>query len=303
MGIVQGTSIGTRETSARRRVRGESRSGLASALTDVCIELEAQGFVFLPQHGFALTAEEIALLTPQLSDGRSKNISLDAVSGKVRGTALRPAARAGLARLMGRYADWAMDLLVQTTPRYAPSLERGRTSFRPRSVDEPAASPRKDDRRLHVDAFPSQPTGGRRILRVFSNVNPAGEPRVWQVGEPFEEHARRWPADGRPPWPGHAQVLRGLGVTKALRTPYDAAMLRLHDAAKLDRDYQRNAPRRAIAFPAGSSWIAFTDSLVHSASAGQHALEQTFYLPVEAMAAPSASPLRILERLSGRSLC
>jgi hypothetical protein len=31
-------------------------------------------------------------------------------------------------------------------------------------------------------------------------------------------------------------------------------------------------------------------------------LEQTFYLPVSAMAAPEASPLKILERLTGRAL-
>ena len=33
---------------------------------------------------------------------------------------------------------------------------------------------RKDDTRLHVDSFPATPSGGRRILRVFSNVNPDG---------------------------------------------------------------------------------------------------------------------------------
>ena len=27
---------------------------------------------------------------------------------------------------------------------------------------------------------------GRRILRLFTNVNPEGEARVWQVGEAFE---------------------------------------------------------------------------------------------------------------------
>jgi hypothetical protein len=36
--------------------------------------------------------------------------------------------------------------------------------------------------------------------------------------------------------------------------------------------------------------------------AGQYQLEQTFLLPVEAMRAPEASPLRVLERLKGRPL-
>ena len=53
-----------------------------------------------------------------------------------------------------------------------------------------AVSWRKDDSRLHVDAFPSRPNHGERILRVFCNVNPHGEDRVWRVGEPFEAMAR-----------------------------------------------------------------------------------------------------------------
>ncbi len=80
-------------------------------------------------------------------------------------------------------------------------------------------------------------------------------------------------------------------------------MLGLHDAAKLDGAYQRTAPRRAESFAAGSSWVVFTDSTVHAAMRGRYALEQTFYLPLSAMVAPEAAPLRILERLTGRSLC
>jgi hypothetical protein len=57
-----------------------------------------------------------------------------------------------------------------------------------------------------------------------------------------------------------------------------------------------------VAFPAGASWIAFTDVLVHAAIRGRFMLEQTFYLPPAALAAPEAAPLRVLERLTGRRL-
>jgi len=40
-------------------------------------------------------------------------------------------------------------------------------------------------RLLHIDAFPSRPMHGRRILRFFANVAPDA-PRHWRVGEPFE---------------------------------------------------------------------------------------------------------------------
>ena len=240
-------------------------------------------------------------MSPKTSDGRAKNVSLDPTTGAVRGAAAPDQERA--AGLLARYADWAQALIAEVAPGYAPGLRRGRTSFRPRAIDAAPISPRKDDRRLHADAFPSRPTGGGRILRVFSNVNPAGEPRVWMVGEPFEAYARRWIGKARPMWPAEAWLLEALGITKARRTNYDAVMLALHDHAKLDEAYQATAPRREMRFPAGSSWIAFTDSVVHAAVGGRYALEQTFYLPVSALAEEARSPLRVLEGLTGRVLC
>ena len=53
---------------------------------------------------------------------------------------------------------------------------------------------------------------------------------------------------------------------------------------------------------AGSSWLCFTDQVLHAAMAGHHALEQTFYVPVEQMAMPALSPLRVLEAMRGRAL-
>jgi len=46
----------------------------------------------------------------------------------------------------------------------------------------------------------------------------------------------------------------------------------------------------------------FSDRVLHAALSGQYALEQTFYLPVEAMADQRDSPLRILENYYGRAL-
>ena len=265
------------------------------------VRLERTGLIVLPGRPFTLEADEIDLVSPRYSDGRAKNISLG-LDGEMRGATADPAARRRLAALMGRYRAWAEAVIRTEAPRYAVDLESGRTSLRTREVAEGAASKRKDDRRLHVDAFASQPTGGRRILQVFTNINPAGEPRLWQVGEAFEAHARRWASRLRTPWPGEAWLLRRLGITRAHRSPYDAMMLGLHDAAKLDEAYQQSAARRDTAFAAGASWIVYSDSTVHAAIRGRYMLEQTFYLPLAAMAAPEASPARILERITGRSL-
>jgi len=93
-----------------------------------------------------------------------------------------------------------------------------------------------------------------------------------------------------------------LGVTRGRRSLYDELMLSLHDAAKLDSEFQRNSPHQAVAFPPGSCWLAFTDQVLHAALGGEFALEQTFHLDVREMAEPGRAPINVLERLSGRPL-
>ena len=148
----------------------------------------------------------------------------------------------------------------------------------------------------------STPSGGRRILRVFSNVNPEGRARGWRIGGEFETVARRFAPELRLPLPGTGHLLSLLRVTKTRRSPYDALMLQLHDRMKADEEFQTRSPQTAIDFPAGSTWIAFTDQVSHAATAGQYQLEQTFLVPVQTMLDEQRSPLRILERLKARRL-
>jgi hypothetical protein len=155
---------------------------------------------------------------------------------------------------------------------------------------------------LHVDSFPATPSGGRRILRVFTNVNPEGRVRSWRVGDEFAAVATRFADRLRPPLPGVGHALALLRVTKTPRTPYDALMLQLHDRMKEDDEFQKHSAQTAVDFPAGSTWMAFTDHVSHAAMAGQYQLEQTFLVPVAAMTEPDRSPLRVLERLKGRRL-
>jgi hypothetical protein len=79
-------------------------------------------------------------------------------------------------------------------------------------------------------------------------------------------------------------------------------MLQLHDRMKEDAEFQERSEQETAAFPAGSTWLAFTDQVSHAATAGQYQFEQTFILPVDAMVEEARSPLRILERLKGRRL-
>ncbi len=264
--------------------------------------VEIGKLLFFPELAFNLTSVEKNLLAPELVDTKAKNISFNSQSNTIKGALAAPEQCEQLKVMLARFAKQAYLLINRIFPHYQGAIQIGRTSFRPVQVSTRQMSPRKDDRLLHVDAFPANPNQGRRILRVFSNINPQGEDRVWRIGEPFESVAIRFlPAIPRP-WPGSNKLLQRLKITKSLRTEYDHIMLQLHNRMKQDASYQRQVKQTELRFPPGSSWIVQTDQVSHAALSGQHMLEQTFYLPVFAMANRDQSPLKILERLAGREL-
>lgn len=258
--------------------------------------------LYFPDLRFVLPHHSKELLSPSLIGRGTKNISYDPASGSVKGTAAKDRDCTLLKEMMAAFSRAAARLVGNLLPAYAGHIEAGRTSYRPVEIAGREYSPLKDDKRLHIDAFPSTPTRGRRILRLFSNIDPAGRPRMWHLGEPFEEFAQRFlPTLGRPS-AAIAWLLAAVGATRGRRTAYDQLMLDLHNCAKRDAAFQAGAAHAETAFPAGSSWLCFTDQVVHAALVGQYALEQTFYVAVEAMADPAASPLETLERMTGRKL-
>jgi hypothetical protein len=261
--------------------------------------LEEGGVIRLPHVRFALTESERRFLSPAWSDGRAKNISLDGT--RLKGAIGAAADRVELASMIARFAAGASELVTAMFPRYAPYVRRARSSYRPQPAVGRAVSWRKDDSRLHVDAFPSRPNRGERILRVFTNVNPS-EDRVWRVGESFEVMARTLLPRVANPIPGASAVLAALRVTKGRRSIYDHLMLKLHDRAKADLDYQRECAQEVVRFAPGTTWVCFSDQVMHAAVSGQFMFEQTIHLPVSALYDPARSPLAILTRLTGRAL-
>jgi hypothetical protein len=264
--------------------------------------LEGGDVLWFQDGFFTVEAAERPLLSPSVLAGANKNVSFDPSTGRVSGSAASGEAGELMRGLMARFSDEAEALVRRVCPAYANRLIVGRTSLRPVEIAGRPSSWRKDDTRLHVDSFPATPVQGRRILRVFANVNPDGRPRAWRLGEDFEGLASRFAPKLRLPIPGAGLLMQALHVTKTRRSPYDALMLQLHDRMKEDASYQASAPQRPFDFPAGSAWMAFTDSVSHAAMSGQHQLEQTFLVPIDAMLDARRSPLRILERLKARAL-
>ncbi|MDP5007457.1 MAG: Kdo hydroxylase family protein [Glaciimonas sp.] len=263
--------------------------------------LEAGKVLYFPDLAFKLTTQEQHFLTPAIRDPKSRNISLDA-QGHLKGALGDATEQAALAAMVARFRTQSQQLITSLLPAYSAHLRMAPTSFRPMQVESRAQSWRADDKRMHVDSFPSRPNYGERILRVFTNLNPDGEPRVWRVGEPFETIAKRFLPKTKSYSRWQAQAMNALHITKSLRSEYDHLMLQLHDSMKSDVDYQAHGEQVTMPFAAGSVWVCFSDQTPHAVMAGQYMMEQTLHLPADKQYDINASPLAILTRLTGRQL-
>jgi 3-deoxy-D-manno-oct-2-ulosonic acid (Kdo) hydroxylase len=265
-------------------------------------QLETGQLLYYPQLKFNLTAEEKSLFVEDVLDKGAKNISFNFKTRQLKGINSSQRSKEILLSLLLRFSQTADYFMNRLFPDYSCHLTLGEASYRPAQIKERKTSLRKNDRWLHVDAFPSRPSHGKRILRLFCNINPYGEERIWHIGECFVNIAPRYLAKIVSPLPGSRSFLYWFGITKSLRSLYDHFMLRIHDAMKRDIEYQTQGVYRKFGFPAGSSWIAPTDQRAHAAISGQYMLEQTFYLPTCAMQEVKLAPLTILEACLGYRL-
>jgi hypothetical protein len=263
--------------------------------------LEAGNVLYLPHLAFTLSEAEQPLLTPAACAPKIRSICLDA-QGQLTGAVGDAATQAAMAAMIGRFRQQTQALIGSLLPRYAKAVRLAPTNFRPLRVETRTQAWRADDRRLHLDASPTHPNYGERILRVFANIHPAGLPRMWRIGEPFEVVARHFLPRVKKYSARSARLLYALRRTKSLRSEYDHLMLQLHDQMKSDLDYQQDAHQITVPFAAGSVWICFSDQTSHAAMSGQYLLEQTMHLPVAQQYDPGSSPLAILGRITGRAL-
>ncbi len=236
------------------------------------------------------------------ADGKAKNVSIRGESAALKGAAGTEEEQEALRQVLIRYRGFARALIERHLPAYAGKLTFAGTSYRPFDVDKRKMSWRRDDTRMHVDAFPSNPIGQKRILRIFRNINPSGEPRHWRVGEDFGSMAEKFLPKLPAYSPLQASLLSLLKITKAKRSEYDHLMLHLHDALKQDLTYQAEGPQADVRFRPGETWVTFSDLVMHGAMGGRYMLEQTAYLAVADQADPGKSPQAILARKLGRPL-
>jgi hypothetical protein len=268
--------------------------------------LERGEVVYLPTCPFALpVGDDLHFLFGQTLGGRRhKNISYDPRTGAASGFRRHGDEQATrLAHLLAEFADTAASWLTKALPRYAAGWRRDRASFRPEEEATRHLRLHARNDLLHIDAFPSRPTGGDRILRLFVNIN-LSEPRVWLTSDTFPRLLERFGhVVGLPT--GRASLARrllGLFNPRPPRSLYDGFMLRLHHHLMSDEHFQEKGPRRFWSFAAGSAWLAFTDSVSHAELRGRYALEHTFFVPVDCLLDPGQAPATLFQRACGLPL-
>jgi len=279
---------------------------------EVCRVLEEGNILLFRETPFALPAgdREFLLRQRQTEAGYHKNIAYRPGGDRVTGVARQQAEDASqLKRVLRDYSKTVVDFAAGVLSAYAGRWRLDYASFRPQEEASRKLSRHARNDLLHVDSFPTRPTRGDRIFRVFTNINPAA-PRVWRTGETFPELAERFAiasgllerATRRGPGRSVLSLLRSAGFPVRARPPYDEFMHRFHNFLKDNEGYQDNARAEVVAFPPGATWMVFTDMVTHAVLSGQFALEQTFLIARESLTHPEHAPVAVLERLAGRTL-
>ena len=298
-----------------------SRDQLAKPIADGqarewCAQLEAGEILYFPETPVRLRREDLAFLLGQQQTDSSlhKNIAYKPNIDKLSGVDTKTADAAAVARLqeiMRAYSKHVVQFLTKFLSPYQARWRLDYASFRPQEEEGRDLSLRKRNDLLHTDAFPTRPTHGARILRFFNNIHPT-RTRDWVVGDPFATVVKQFAPGDIAPVPDNAlsRAAKGLGRAVGLgaaipsikRSPYDDFMMRFHNFLKENEAYQAGSVKHPWQFPAGSSWMVYTDTVPHAVLTGQYALEQTFLVAPEAMVTPETSPLAVLEEMAGARL-
>lgn len=274
-----------------------------------CRLLEEGRVLSFPQLPFALSNDERAFLFEQQLAAHHKNIAYAPQRDRVIGFRERHAGdRERLCAIMRTYSHGVTRFVAALLPLYARSWVVDYASYRPQEEEGRRLPRRARNDLLHTDAFPSRPTNGDRILRVFTNINPT-RPRRWVTTDTFDVLVERFAGSPALPLPAAqqrrrwmARAARAIGISIVTRSPYDDFMLRFHNYLKADREFQATCRKQVWEFPPQTTWILFTDLVPHAALSGRYALEQTYIVSRHSMVCPEKAPLSVLERLSGARL-
>lgn len=281
-----------------------------------CQRLEEGEILFFEQSPLTLSEQDRTFLMNVRQAGSSyyKNISYRPSQDRARGFAKGSVDEKTLRLVLRNYSQRLTLSVRELLAPYAQAWQLDFSSFRPFEEQGRQLSLRARNDLLHVDSFPTRPTNGNRILRVFINLNQS-QPRVWVTTDTFEALAKQFAVSARlsefaaqarsPMRPLRRSLVRlasSVGIPLKDRSPYDRFMLNFHHYLKENQAFQDSCPKSRWEFPPNSFWVVFTDMVPHAVLSGQFALEQTFIVPRESLLLPHKAPVSILEKLCGTPL-
>ena len=278
-----------------------------------CARLEEGNILFFERTPFELSPDEVQFLLNQKQSDAAyhKNIAYRPLSDRLTGYGKgRSSDEHRLHAIMRDFSKRVIEFTQRFLSPYAGAMAVDFASFRPQQEEGRQIRQRARNDLLHVDSFPTRPSHGNRILRVFTNINPT-EPRVWATSETFDGLVTRFAGTGGMPlpagitsWPKKLlmKLAGAAGIRSLARSPYDDWMLNFHHFLKENQEFQDRCARTKWEFPPHSAWLVFTDMVSHAVLSGRFALEQTFIISRPALVLPEKAPVRILERLAGCTL-
>jgi hypothetical protein len=289
----------------------------AAGPTELSDALERGRVIYFPECPITLPgAEDQAFLREELPRSlKRKNVSYYPDARRLSGLKADGEARERVRGLLSAHGERVRDFLHERMPGFTRYWRVGTTSFRPLQERGRNLSAHASNELVHVDAGAYGATHGARILRFFVNLN-VTEDRVWATKGTFGElYARYGEASGvrqaaeggvaamRPGFfdTVRTRTLRGLeraGVPMARvldSSPYDRLMRRFHNFMKDTPAVQAaREGHQELSFAPFSAWMVLTDGVSHACLSGQHALVDTFLIPLESCRLPEASPWGIL---------
>jgi 3-deoxy-D-manno-octulosonic acid hydroxylase-like protein len=168
-------------------------SGAPDASVRYRSALEEGDILFFPRTPFEVPADDRDFLMGVSAVGaaRHKNVAYRPHINKVTGfDKTSPGDAERLRSILSSYSRQVLKTVGDLLPEYRAAWKVDYASFRSEEEQGRQLPWKKRNDLLHVDAFPSRPTNGDLILRVFSNINPS-KSRVWLTSDPFEPLARQ----------------------------------------------------------------------------------------------------------------
>src|SRR5438270_2655965 len=156
-------------------------------------ELEAGNVLFFPLCPFSFPEDHKQFLRNINFAGGAihKNVAYRPSSDRVTGVQLDEAKTGRLRSILREFSRSIVQFTRDLLPEYAADWKLDYASFRPLEEENRDLPTNKRNDLIHTDAFPSRPTNGDLIMRVFTNIHPT-KTRNWITTDPFERVARHY---------------------------------------------------------------------------------------------------------------